>query len=154
MLVKKSEVSRSALRYFGGKWAIAPWVMAHQPPCRIYVEPFGGAASVLLRRPVSPVEVYNDLDEEIVGIFRVLQDPNLCAALIRRLRRTPMPALSLSAPLSPPMIRSSEPNAPSCEPISHSTTKLCLNPKRPPLLMHGTETAIQKHGSGPPTPAV
>lgn len=89
MWIKKSEVSRSALRYFGGKWAIAPWVMQHQPPCRIYVEPFGGAASVLLRRPVSPVEVYNDLDEEIVGIFRVLQDPHLCAALIRRLRRTP-----------------------------------------------------------------
>lgn len=89
MSVKKSEVTRSALRYFGGKWAIAPWVMEHQPPCRIYVEPFGGAASVLLRRPASPVEVYNDLDEEIVGIFRVLQDPHHCSELIRRLQRTP-----------------------------------------------------------------
>jgi DNA adenine methylase len=77
------------LRYFGGKWAIAPWVLAHLPPHRIYVEPFGGAASILLRKPRSKIEVYNDLDEEIVGIFRVVQDPAQCAALMRRLRRTP-----------------------------------------------------------------
>jgi site-specific DNA-adenine methylase len=31
-------VKRSALRYFGGKWAIAPWVIAHMPPQRVYVE--------------------------------------------------------------------------------------------------------------------
>jgi DNA adenine methylase len=45
--------------------------------------------SVLLRKPRSKVEVYNDLDEEIVGIFRVLQDPTQCRELFRRLRRTP-----------------------------------------------------------------
>ena len=81
--------TRALLRYFGGKWAIAPWVLAHLPPHRVYVEPFGGAASILLRKPRSPIEVYNDLDEEIVGIFRVVQDPALCQQLVRRLRRTP-----------------------------------------------------------------
>lgn len=81
--------TRALLRYFGGKWAIAPWVMSHLPPHRIYVEPFGGAASILLRKPRSKIEVYNDLDEEIVGIFRVVQDPAKCQELIRRLRRTP-----------------------------------------------------------------
>ena len=91
---KKPQVSseaptRSLLRYFGGKWAIAPWVLSHLPPHRIYVEPFGGAASILLRKPRSKIEVYNDLDEEIVGIFRVVQDPVMCRELIRRLRRTP-----------------------------------------------------------------
>ncbi|PAX17107.1 DNA methyltransferase [Vandammella animalimorsus] len=82
-------VARSVLRYFGGKWAIAPWVIAHLPAHRIYVEPFGGAAGVLLRKPRSRIEVYNDLDEEIVGLFRVLQDPRQCQRLIRLLRRTP-----------------------------------------------------------------
>ncbi len=82
--------TRSVLRYFGGKWTLAPWVIAHLPQQhRIYVEPFGGAASILMRKPRSPVEVYNDLDQEIVGIFEVLQDPAQCAALMRRLRRTP-----------------------------------------------------------------
>lgn len=80
---------RAALRYFGGKWAIAPWVLRHLPTHRIYVEPFGGAASVLLRKPRSVIEVYNDLDDEISGLFRVLQDPVQCQALVRRLKRTP-----------------------------------------------------------------
>lgn len=86
---KGDRPTRSLLRYFGGKWAIAPWVLSHLPPHRIYVEPFGGAASILLRKPRSPIEVYNDLDEEIVSIFRVVQDPEACQALMRRLRRTP-----------------------------------------------------------------
>jgi DNA adenine methylase len=82
--------TRSVLRYFGGKWQIAPWVIQHLPTQhRIYVEPFGGAASVMMRKPRSTVEVYNDLDEEISGIFSVLQDPVQCAALVRRLKRTP-----------------------------------------------------------------
>jgi DNA adenine methylase len=80
---------RSLLRYFGGKWAIAPWVLAHLPPHRVYVEPFGGAASILLRKPRSRIEVYNDLDEEIVTIFKVVQDRVTCRALMRCLRRTP-----------------------------------------------------------------
>jgi len=81
---------RSVLRYFGGKWSLAPWVIQHLPDDhRIYVEPFGGAASILMRKPRSRVEVYNDLDEEIVGLFQVLQDPAQCQALIRRLKRTP-----------------------------------------------------------------
>jgi DNA adenine methylase len=67
---------------------MAKTVIQHLPPHRIYAEPFGGAASILLRKPRSYVEVYNDADEEIVSLFRVLQDPAQCRALFRRLRRT------------------------------------------------------------------
>jgi DNA adenine methylase len=83
------DVPRAALHYFGGKWQLAPWIIGHMPPHRVYVEPFGGGASVLLRKPRSKVEVYNDADEEIVGIFRILQDPIQCHELFKRLRRTP-----------------------------------------------------------------
>jgi DNA adenine methylase len=44
------------------------------PVTRLYVEPFGGGGSVLLNRPVSEIEVYNDLDGELVNLFRVLRD--------------------------------------------------------------------------------
>lgn len=81
--------NRPVLRYHGGKWMLAPWIIAHLPPHRIYVEPFGGAASVLLRKPRSYSEVYNDLDNEIVNLFRILREPATTKDLINLLRLTP-----------------------------------------------------------------
>ena len=82
--------SRPVLRYHGGKWMLAPWILEHFPPHRIYTEVFGGAASLLMRKPRARlVEVYNDLDGEIVSLFRVLRDPGTAGALREVLRYTP-----------------------------------------------------------------
>jgi DNA adenine methylase len=80
---------RPVLRYFGGKWILAPWIISHFPPHRIYVEPFGGGASVLMRKPRCYSEVYNDLNSEVVNVFRVLRHSRLSNMLEYRLRLTP-----------------------------------------------------------------
>lgn len=80
---------RPVLRYHGGKWKLAPWIIGHFPPHYTYVEPYGGGASVLLRKPPSAQEVYNDLDEEIVNVFRVLREPSAAARLKSLLELTP-----------------------------------------------------------------
>jgi DNA adenine methylase len=66
---------------------LAPWIISHFPKHRIYVEPFGGGASVLIRKSPAWAEVYNDLDGEIVNVFRVMQRRSEDLAVI--LRATP-----------------------------------------------------------------
>lgn len=75
--------------WYGSKWRIAPWVIANLPHHEEYVEPFGGALGVLLRKPRCHSETINDLDSEIVNLYRVLRDPEQASRLIDACRLTP-----------------------------------------------------------------
>jgi DNA adenine methylase len=66
---------------------MAPWIIGFLPDHDSYIEPYGGSAAVLLRKPRSPIEVYNDLDGDVVTFFRILrQQPE---ELIRAIYWTP-----------------------------------------------------------------
>jgi DNA adenine methylase len=80
---------KAPIAWYGGKAYYAQWLIDRFPSHKVYVEPFGGAANVLLRKPLSPVEVYNDLDARIVNLFRVVRDPELFQRLRLMLDLTP-----------------------------------------------------------------
>jgi len=58
-------------------------------PHRTYVEPFGGSASLLFAKHPSLIEIYNDLDGDLVNLFRVMRDQEQCTELHRLLTLTP-----------------------------------------------------------------
>lgn len=87
--VMMMSINHPLMRYHGAKFRLAPWVISHFPPHKIYVEPFGGAAGVLLRKPASYSEVYNDLDDDIVNLMRVLRDHEDSTELMQQLALTP-----------------------------------------------------------------
>lgn len=82
-----STVTRPALRYHGGKWQLAPWIISFFPEHVCYVEPFGGGGSVLLRKAPAFAEVYNDLNGDVINFFSVLR--NRQDELLRAIKLTP-----------------------------------------------------------------
>jgi len=57
------------LKWVGQKFNIAKWIISHFPQHKTYVEPFGGSMAVLLTKPPSKTEVYNDIDKMLVTFF-------------------------------------------------------------------------------------
>lgn len=85
----RNGLARPVLRFHGGKFRLAPRLIEIFPPHRVYTEVFGGGASVLLHKPRSYAEIYNDLDGEVVNVFLVLQNRAKAKRLEELLRLTP-----------------------------------------------------------------
>jgi len=58
------ESSKAVMNYSGSKSRLAPWIISHLPDHNTYVEVFGGSAAVLVHKPESVNEVYNDIDDD------------------------------------------------------------------------------------------
>lgn len=77
------------MRFLGGKYRIAPWIISHLPEHTKYCEPFGGAASVLMCKKPCQHEIYNDQNKYVWSVFRCLQSHILYRELKYRLKHTP-----------------------------------------------------------------
>lgn len=65
----------SLVPYLGGKIRLVPDLIRLIPrEHRCYVEVFGGGAAFLLNKPPSRVEIYNDIDNELVNLFMTVRD--------------------------------------------------------------------------------
>lgn len=81
--------TRPSLPYYGSKYRLFPWIREFLAPHELYCEPFGGSAAVLLRKEPAAIEVFNDVDDQVVNFFRVLRDEAARAELIELLQLTP-----------------------------------------------------------------
>ncbi len=79
---------RPPFKIHGGKAYLCQWIIRHFPDGyeeMSYIEPFGGAASVLLNKRPSQSETYNDLHKPTANIFRSLV--NHSAEVVERIQQ-------------------------------------------------------------------
>ncbi len=65
---------KTILRWPGAKWRIADWIIRQFPEHDVYCEPFFGSGAVFFRKAPSSTETINDIDGNVVNLFRVVRD--------------------------------------------------------------------------------
>lgn len=64
---------RSILKYPGSKWNIAEKLVELVPEHYSYLEPYAGSLALLFNKQPSAIETINDLDSDVVNLFRCIQ---------------------------------------------------------------------------------
>jgi hypothetical protein len=67
-------VADPVLRWPGSKWRLSDWIIQHMPPHEVYLEPFFGSGAVFFNKMPSDTETINDLDGNVVNLFRVIRE--------------------------------------------------------------------------------
>jgi DNA adenine methylase len=70
----QDKMINSPFKWVGGKSRLRKQIIDILPPHTCYVEPFAGADWVLFGKTPSPVEILNDIDQELVNFFRVVKE--------------------------------------------------------------------------------
>lgn len=65
---------KALLKYPGSKWKIAEWIISFFPQHKVYCEPFFGSGACFFKKKPSYIETINDLDGNIVNLFKVCRD--------------------------------------------------------------------------------
>lgn len=79
---------RKLIKWPGGKGRVVGRLVRLLPFHKVYVEPFGGSAALLFAKTPSPIEIYNDLDDELINLFRMVKDAESFEAFRRRVELT------------------------------------------------------------------
>ena len=87
MKIDPARPDKATLRFYGGKYNLAPWIIEHFPTHDSYLEPFFGGGSVLCAKPPSPIETVNDMDGRVVNFWLMLRTHP--SRLMRAIRHTP-----------------------------------------------------------------
>ncbi|MDZ4287790.1 MAG: DNA adenine methylase [Prosthecobacter sp.] len=64
---------RPVVRWNGGKTRLLKHLLPALPPHRTYVEAFGGGLALFLAKKPSPVEIINDLNTDLITLYRCAQ---------------------------------------------------------------------------------
>ena len=73
-MFKTAGQMKPVLKYPGSKWRLADWIVSLMPPHKSYLEPFFGSGAVFFKKPPSRIETINDLDGEIINLFRCIRE--------------------------------------------------------------------------------
>ena len=74
---------KAILRYPGSKGNIAKWIIDKFPKHHSYLEPYFGSGAVLFKKKPSNIETVNDLNDDVINLFKVIRDnPEELARLI------------------------------------------------------------------------
>lgn len=76
----------TVLKYPGSKWSTAEWIISHFPAGyekQTYLEPYFGSGAVFFNKKRSVIETINDLDRNVVNLFKVIRErPQELARLV------------------------------------------------------------------------
>lgn len=71
---KEGKEMRAVIKYPGSKWSLAEEIISLFPGHHSYLEPYFGSGAVLFNKPRSNIETVNDLDGNVVNLFRWIRD--------------------------------------------------------------------------------
>ena len=65
---------KAILKYPGAKWRVSDWILSHFPEHKVYLEPYFGSGAVFFKKEPSYIETINDINGDIVNLFRVCRE--------------------------------------------------------------------------------
>src|SRR3989338_561812 len=80
---------KSGINRVGGKAYLSQWLCSFLPEHTLYCEPFAGGAKLFFSKEPSQVEILNDIDNNLVNLYKVIQNNQKREELIETLNEIP-----------------------------------------------------------------